>query len=226
MDRAHFEDAEFVKRYGKGTGQFCPGYEIMQLMAAQLIAEKVGVQGDVLILGAGGGAEVEVFHRAQPGWRFAGVDPAEQMLVAAKLRAEKCGADVRWTRGYIFDAPSGPFDAATALLTLHFAADDGEKLRTLQAIRQRLAPGAPFVMVNLCIDKAAPDWALHVERYNRWALNAGADPEDVAATVERVRSVIHTVSPERDVALLAEAGFGNTQLFYAALSWRGWISYA
>jgi tRNA (cmo5U34)-methyltransferase len=226
MDRPHFEDPEFVKRYAEGPGRFLPGYAVMQTMSAQLIAERIGEEGRVLILGAGGGLEIEAFARLHPAWRFVGVDPAKEMLSAARKRAAVCGAQAEWHEGYIFDAPAGPFDAATSMLTLHFVADDGGKFATLRAIRDRLKPNAPFILVDLCIDKSASDHALHVERYRRWALNSGADTEDVAATVERVKHLINTVAPARDEALLVEAGFSRTQLFYAGLSWRGWVAYA
>jgi tRNA (cmo5U34)-methyltransferase len=48
--------------------------------------------------------------------------------------------------------------------------------------------------------------------------------------MEEMKSVLkrelHCVSPAREEALLAEAGFTGTELFFAGLSWRGWITYA
>jgi tRNA (cmo5U34)-methyltransferase len=130
---------------------------------------------------------------------------------------------VRWHEGYVFDAPNGPFDAATCLLTLHFVADDGSKLDTLRAIHARLRPGAPFLLVDLCMEKGAADHELRIGRYRTFALNSGAGPQDVADSVERVRNVINTVPPARDEALLAEAGFRGADLFYAgSLGADGW----
>ena len=34
------------------------------------------------------------------------------------------------------------------------------------------------------------------------------------------------LSPEDDEALMREAGFGDVSLFYAALTFRGWVAYA
>jgi tRNA (cmo5U34)-methyltransferase len=225
---SHFDDPDFVRRYTEGPGRFVPGYQIMQRMAAQLIGETIGRAGDVLVLGAGGGLEIEAFARLEPNWRFIGVDPAKSMLDAARALAEQIGAGdrVRWHEGYVFDAPSGPFDAATCLLTLHFVPDDGGKLDTLRAIRERLKPDAPFVLVDLCMDKGAKDHELRVARYQAFALNSGAEAKDVAETVNRVRNVINTVSPARDEELLAGAGFRGVDLFFAGLSWRGWLAHA
>jgi SAM-dependent methyltransferase len=97
------------------------------------------------------------------------------MIPSAKDRGLQAGASERvdWRHGYIFDTPPGPFDAATCLLTLHFVPDDGAKEQTLREIRRRLKPGAPFVLVDLCIDLAAPEAATALNRYRAFALESG-----------------------------------------------------
>jgi tRNA (cmo5U34)-methyltransferase len=220
----HYDDPAFAARYVKGPEQFAPGYKVMQRMAAQLIAERAGQDAEVLVLGAGGGLEIAAFAELQPGWRFTGVDPSAEMLAQAKARAPADRS--HWVEGYIQNAPEGPFDAATCLLTLHFVPDDGGKLETLKAIRARLRPGAPFVLAHLCIDKSAPDFDARRDRYARFALDSGAEPDDVADTRERLKTIIDSVPQARDEALLAEAGFTDTELFWAGHSWRGWIASA
>ena len=225
---SHFDDPEHVRRYAEGPERFIPGYPVMQRMAAQLLAEAAGEDAEILVLGAGGGLELAAFAQAQPSWRFTGLDPSVEMLKQAKRVVDAAGAGrrVRWVHGYIPDAPEGPFDGASCLLTLHFLADDGDKLAALQVIRSRLKPGARFVLVDLCLDKGTADYLKGVERYSRFALDSGAPAEDVEGTRERVLSVLHTVAPPRNEALLAEAGFGDIALFYAGLAWRGWSAVA
>ena len=60
-------------------------------------------------------------------------------------------------------------------------------------MRERLRPGAPFALVDLCVDKNGRDWDRRVDRFRRFALDSGADLDDVEATVLRVRAVLHTV---------------------------------
>jgi len=143
MSQSHYEDPEVVRRYAQGPTAFVPAYAHMQRMAAQLIRERIGDTGQVLVLGAGGGLELEAFAKLSPRWTFVGVDPAEAMLKAAQERTREAGASERvdWHHGYIFDAPAGPFDAATCLLTLHFVPDDGAKEHTLREIRRRPEAG-------------------------------------------------------------------------------------
>jgi tRNA (cmo5U34)-methyltransferase len=228
MTLSHYEDPDVVRRYAQGPAAFVPAYAHMQRMAAQLIRERIGDTGRVLVLGAGGGLELEAFATRSPCWSFLGVDPAAAMLDAARERMRAAGASGRvdWHHGYVFDAPAGPFDAATCLLTLHFVADDGAKEHTLREIRRRLQPGAPFVLVDLCIDLAAPDAATALARYREFALESGAEREQVETTCGRLVDVLQLVSAARDEELLASAGFTGVELFYAGLSWRGWRALA
>jgi tRNA (cmo5U34)-methyltransferase len=48
------------------------------------------------------------------------------------------------------------------------------------------------------------------------------DPSSASAMPER----LPLLSPEEDEALLREAGFSDTALFYAAFSFRGWVALA
>lgn len=228
MRSNHYEDPEVVRRYAKGPVAFVPAYQYMQRMTSQLMHEYVGDVGHVLVLGAGGGLELEAFSARHERWRFTGVDPAEEMLKAAKERVADAGAASRvdWHHGYIFDAPPGPFDAATCLLTLHFVPDDGSKERTLVEVRRRLKPEAPFVLVDLCIDLASPSSDRALSRYRAFALDSGADPEQVDVTCGRLVDVLKMVSPRRNEELLALAGFTDIELFYAGHSWRGWLATA
>lgn len=71
--------------------------------------------------------------------------------------------------GDITHVNDGEFDAATCILTAHFVADDGAKANFLTAIRQRLKPGAPLVIVNLCGTSKDPAFAEAVRAWRRHA---------------------------------------------------------
>lgn len=224
MRPTYYDDPDFVRNYAQGPSAFVPAYEHVQRMAAQLLYERIVDVGDVLVLGAGGGLELEAFALRHARWTFMGIDPANEMLKAAKERVAAAGASsrVNWHHGYIFDAPPGSYDAATCLLTLHFVPDDGNKERTLIELRRRLRAGAPFILVDCCIDLASPTSERSLARYRDFALESGADPDEVNAACERLTSVLKMVSPARNEELLMLSGFSDIELFYAGLSWRGW----
>lgn len=125
--------------------------------------------------------------------------------------------------GYIDAAPEGPFNGASALLTLHFVSRD-ERLRTLREVRRRLKPGAPFVMAHHSIPRdAAPEW---LARYAAFAISSGVAQESARNASTAIASKLPFLSPEDDEALLREAGFHDVALFYAAFTFRGWIARA
>ncbi len=87
----------------------------------------------MLVLGAGGGQELKALAEAHPGWSFGGVDPSPEMLRLAKEMVGQHAYRIRLHEGCIEDAPEGPFDAATSILTFHFIPYD-QRLATLKQL--------------------------------------------------------------------------------------------
>lgn len=212
-----FSDPQAVARYAEGAPRNVPGYHAMQRMTALLLTERVPEDARVLVLGAGGGLELKAFAEAHPTWVFDGVDPSAEMLKLAQLTLGPLVSRATLHQGYISDAPIGPFDAATCLLTLHFLTLD-ERRRTAAELHRRLKPGAPFVAAHFCIpqDDERAVWL------SRFAAYAGMDLDQAAAIDARLT----ILSPEQDEAILREAGFSNVTMFYASFTFRGWVGYA
>jgi tRNA (cmo5U34)-methyltransferase len=220
-----FEDPAAVQRYAENPPRFMPGYADMQLMAAILLAEQVPADGEILVVGAGGGLEMKVFAEYRPRWRFVGVDPASEMLKLARMTLGPLAERAAWVEGYIDDAPAGPFDGAACLLTLHFL-DKTERLRTLREIRSRLKPGAPFVAAHSSFPQEPGRREVWLERYAEFGIAKGADPTQARQAQQAVGDNLDLFDPEMDAGLMREAGFDDVELFYAAFTWRGWIGRA
>lgn len=219
-----FSDRMAVSSYRERTAQLVPGLHDLHRMTGVLLAERVSGEARILVLGAGGGMELEALSRMQPGWQFVGVDPSAAMLDLARTSMGKAVSRVEFHEGYIDTAPQGPFDAAVCLLTLHFLPLQ-ERLATLRALGNRLKPGAPFVSAHYSFptDDAAPDkW---LGRAAGFAIASGVDASQATGNVARLRERLPVLSPEQDEALLRDAGFPNVELFYAALAFRGWVSH-
>lgn len=220
-----FSDRAAIANYHDGPPRFVPGVEAMHTMTSVLLAEAAPDDARVLVLGAGGGMELKRLALAHPNWRFVGVDPALPMLELAERTLGPLMDRVELVHGYIDDAPNGPFDAATCLLTLHFM-DAPTRLQTLRAIHARLKSGAPFVAAHSSFPQDAavrPTW---LNRYAAFAVASGFDPEQAARAREAVGGNLHLFDPQREEALLRESGFADPDLFYAAFTWRGWIAHA
>ena len=224
----NFGDPELVAQYlSKGPPAFAPGHAGMLQMTGVLLAERVPDDGAILIVGAGGGLETRYLAGLEKEWRVVGVDPAAAMLGLARLIAGPAAQDrLTLIEGTAADAPSGPFDGATCILVLGLIPDDGSKRATLNEMRKRLKPGAPFILVDQCIALEAPAARLLVDRYAAYALASGVDPGTVAIARQKVEAGASMVGPQRVEQLLADAGFKDSQVFYVGMSWRGWAAYA
>ena len=225
---ANFIDPERVKRYTElGPPAFAPGHGGILQMVGVLLAERVSGDGQVLVVGAGGGLETCYLAGIEPGWRFVGVDPARAMLdMARAVAGPVAGNRLTLIEGTVLDAPAGPFDAATCILVLGLIADDGSKLAMLEEVRRRLKPDAPFILVDQCIDRSAPDVEHRLARYANYARRSGVDAETVAAARAAVAALESMVPIRRNEELLREAGFQHLEVFYVGMAWRGWVAYA
>ena len=220
-----FSDPEAVARYAEGPPRFVPGFDALHRMTSILLAERAGADAKVLVLGAGGGLELKAMAQAHPGWRFVGVDPAEAMLNLAAGALGPLAGRVELIKGYIEDAPAGPFDAAVCLLTLHFLGE-AERKRTVEEIRGRLKPGAPFVAAHGSFPQEQGERSLWLSRYADYAMASGVDAEQASSARTAVDTSVNMLSPAEDEAILRAAGFSDVSLFYAAFTWRGWVGYA
>jgi tRNA (cmo5U34)-methyltransferase len=220
-----FSDPAAVARYAEGPPRFVPGFADLHKMTGILLAERAPADARVLVLGAGGGLELKALADAHAGWTFDGVDPAPEMLKLARKTLGPHAVRVQLHEGLIDDAPDGPFDAATCLLTLHFLPAD-ERLRTAREIHRRLKLGAPFVAAHSSFPQNDCERGQWLRRYAAFALGSGAD----AAQTEKMRAAVEAhlslLDPDDDAAILREAGFSDVSLFYAAFTWRGWVGYA
>ena len=181
----------------------------------------------LLVVGAGGGAEVEHFLPNNPGWSITGVDPSQEMLALARAKADRLGVAERATlvHGTVDDLPAAArFDAATCVFVLHFLPDEG-KLVLLRGIRTRLRPGAPLLVVS----GARPDdGGLREDLLGAWQQygeRMGMPAERMAAIIAQLMAQPQTSGADY-VRLLGEAGFTRVAPFVSVLGGfiTGWLA--
>ena len=217
-----FSDPDAVARYAEGPRRQVPGYDSLLAMTDILLAEHVPDDGRILIIGAGGGLEMTHFARNHPGWGYLGVDPSAEMLALAVRTMQEMSARAELVRGYVHDAPPGPFDGATCILTLHFV-PLAERLATLRAIRARLKPKAPFLAAHYSVPGDPATRSQWFARVAAFAERNGIPADKARANADRIAAMLPILTPEEDEALLTRAGFTGVSQFYAALTFRGWV---
>lgn len=205
------------------------GYDACHELAACLLSAHLGGgRQRVLVGGAGGtGEEIITAARLQPDWQFLAVDPAQTMLEPALQRIAQAGlADrVQSFVGTLEALPDGaPFDAATLMGVLHHLPLPQAKQDILQAVADRLVPGAPFVLAcNRCAYESQPlflaAWA------QRWRM-AGASHAEIDAKLGKIRQGAVPPASEAEVeAMLHGAGFRQPARFFSSLFWSAWIAF-
>ena len=219
-----FTDPSAVASYADKTRRNVPGYSDLHRMAHLLLSERAGKDARILVLGAGGGLELKAFAEARADWSFMGVDPSQPMLDLAARVLGPLGSRVELRKGYVEDVPAGQFDGATGLLLLHFF----PKLERLRVLPRATVPPQTRRPADRRASlqsrsRAGRGLARPVGRFR--GRSAGRD--------ERLQNFRrqHGPKPHASVtageeALLRDAGFSNPALFYAALSFRGWVAYA
>lgn len=219
-----FADPAAVARYAEATPQRVPGFADLHRMALILLAEKAPDAARILVLGAGGGLELRAFAEARRNWSFVGVDPSQPMLDLATHVLGPFGSQVQLVKGYIDDAPTGPFDGATCFLTLHFLSK-AERLHTLRSLRERMKPGAPLIVAHHTAPHggSVESW---LTRSAAFAAGAQFDLSQAAVSAAGMAQHLPLLSVTEEEAMLQEAGFDDVALFYAGFSFRGWIAVA
>jgi tRNA (cmo5U34)-methyltransferase len=212
-----------VSGYGERTARLVPGLRDLHKMVGVLLAERAPADARILVLGAGGGLELNAFAEMQPSWQFDGVDPSEEMLQLARTTLGARASRVRLHEGYIGSAPLGPFDGATCLLTLHFLPQP-ERLKTLKEIHLRLKPGAFLVVAHHSFSSEDPDRDKWLKRNAAYGIASGVPAAQAESSIPAIRERLPVLAPQQEVDLLSEAGFVNVELFYCAFTFKGWVA--
>jgi tRNA (cmo5U34)-methyltransferase len=213
------------------------GYDLTFLLTECFLRALGKSDLHLLVVGAGGGAEIERFLPRNPGWKITGVDPSEQMLAQAqaKVAAFNLGDRVTLVQGTIEHlAPEKRFDAATCLYVLHFL-PDAAKLELLRNVRGRLQSGAPLYLISAVrVDETefgVTDSTLKADFLGGWqhygemmGIPAGQMAGIVAQLTEQM-SQPQVATADRVQALLHEAGFTHIAPFSSILgAMYGWIA--
>jgi tRNA (cmo5U34)-methyltransferase len=197
-----------VAEYAQTVTRVNVGYDLTLTLTGCLLRALDVPQLELLVVGAGGGAEIARFLPSNSGWRLTGVDPSVDMLALAEAAVTGLGLEdrVHLVHGMVADLPAGPhFDAATCLYVLHFLPDDG-KLALLRGIAARLRPSAPLLVARGALPD---DGGLREDLLGAWQQYweaMGMPAEQMAQTINQiVHQPMPTEAEYRE--LLRAAGF-------------------
>lgn len=191
----------------------------------------------MLVVGAGGGAEIERFLPHNPGWKITGVDPSQQMLAQAQTKVAELnlGDRVALVQGTIDQlVPEMRFDAITCHYVLHFL-PDAAKLDLLRNIKDHLQSGASLYLISpvrvATTDFDVTNPTLRADFLGAWQYYGelmGMAAEQMAGIVARLMeqmSQSQGATAERMQELMHEAGFTQVTPFCSIMGTTyGWIA--
>ena len=189
-----------VNEYDQTVRRVNVGYDLLFALAHSFLRALRWPNLELLVVGAGGGAEIESFLPANPDWRLTGVDPSAEMLALARAKAEHRRVLDRVTllRGTVDELPDdGRFDAAVCLFVLHFLPDEA-KLATLRGIYHRLRPRAPLLVA--CGTRVVEDVGLRDDYLGAWQQFG----ELMGMPAERMATLIEQLLPQQASSSLEE----------------------
>lgn len=219
MSKIELFENERASGYNQFVETWIPGYNFFLDHLPNLLSETE--QKDLLVVGCGTGNEIERFVQTTEHWKITGIDPSPQMITQAKERFQDFG-NVELMTGLLCDLDKEKkFSAATLLLVLHFMEDNGDKLRLLKDVSERLVSGAPFVMLDITGDKSQIKQNLNVLRL---LLPDGLDEEQIDNSLNRIENELYAVSEQRLSELLQEAGFEPPLRFFQSAIYMGWLT--
>lgn len=197
------------------------GYDLLFTLTQCFLRALARPELDLLVVGVGGGAEIERFLPDNPGWRLTGVDPSREMLALAQAKVEELGLSNQVTLlpGTVEDlAAEARFDAATCLFVLHFLPDEAKRV-TLREIARRLHPGAPLLVASGGRVEAGDLGADFRGAWQRYGELMGMPAERMAAIIEGViAQQANATAAEGYEQLLREAGFGQVASYFTVMS--------
>jgi tRNA (cmo5U34)-methyltransferase len=210
-----------VDEYARTVAGVNVGYDLVFTLASCFLRALDRPNLELLVVGAGGGAEIARFLPGNPGWRLVGVDPSSDMLALAQASAERLGVQdrVELVRGTVDDLPIGRrFDAATCLYVLHFLPDEA-KLALLRGIAARLRPQAPLLAASGTRVDALDLGGAFLGAWQQHGELMGLPAERMAATIQQlVAQQAGATTAAEYLCLLREAGFPQAAPFLSVMN--------
>lgn len=206
-----------------------PGVDALYRCIRAICEAQLCDTADILVIGAGGGREIEALAASPKMFQLTGIDPSEDMLVVAReyVAAANAGHRVKLIKGLTADLPeTAAFDAATSILVMHFLPDDGSKEAYLAEIRKRLKNGANYFHADVTFgDRAEFEALASAMRAHAALVNLAevADfPPQAIAKMAFEQPISSIISDARTRALFASTGFCVVAPFYRGFWYAGW----
>lgn len=224
-DRWEF-DAAVTDVFADMLERSIPGYEDMRRAVREIVVAFACRDGVVLDVGCSDGLALADTLHNRPDLRGVGLEVSEPMIAAARRRLVRFDkrAEVRDhdLRRPLPDDLVG-LAAVTSVLTLQFTPIE-HRQRIVSGFHDRLAPGAPLVLVEKVLGSSARvDDALVAVYYDRKRA-AGYSDDEIERKRLSLEGVLVPVTASWNEDLLRSAGFRVVECIWRSLNFAGWVA--
>ena len=219
-----------VKRFNERSGKYdsdintiIPGYSTLQQLSFFILKNTLPKKAKVLVCGTGTSNEAIAFAEGNRWWKIVAFDIAREMIRVSrrKVRKKRLEDRVALIHGEITDIETGPFDAATSVLVMHFIRD---KKSYLGEIHKRLKPGAVFILIDICGNRRSREFGEFVSYWKEFQMHMRKDKENIEETFKHIQKDLNIVSEKKTMELLSGAGFIKTRHFFKSLLINGFLA--
>jgi len=208
--------ARRAAQYDRRVRELFPAYDELHARALALLRQRVVAGAEILVIGAGTGAET--IGLAGAGFRVTALDPSGAMLDIGRAREGVGG--IQFVEGTMDALPEAPrFAAAVSLLVMHFLRDDGAKERYLRQAAARCVAGATLVLADLV---GEPGTRAFERQFIEWLLPLAENstPAELERDPAKLLKDVHFVMESRVGELLSICGWEHEGPIWSS----GWLS--
>jgi len=130
-----------------------PGLESLYVAIGDSVASACTAQSNVLIVGGGGGREIELLAQQKARARLTVVDPSSSNLREAEAKVKETGyrGPVEFVEGVVEDLPLGRnFDVVTLIFVLHTIHELENEISLLKSVRSRMTRSGKLFLADMC----------------------------------------------------------------------------
>lgn len=213
--------------YDRSIICYCPGYSEMFRLCHAMLLSRLSDDAQLLIAGAGSGAEILEMAPSNPKWQFTALDPSKEMLSIAREKINQLHIKnaIEYHDCYLSDySEQKEFDAATSILVMHFLKNDGSKLEYLKQIHGRLKKSGCLILIDGVGDPKSREMNDILAAWKQYPRLHEENPETIeSAFKDIILQKLHFVPEKRMMELFHLAGFTKVSRFHTAFLYNGYV---
>ncbi|MCR6098038.1 class I SAM-dependent methyltransferase [Salipaludibacillus agaradhaerens] len=224
----NWNDANKVATYRESIPLKIPAYHTLHTMMSSFLTAGIHEkEPGILIVGGGGGKELDVLAKRHSHWHYTIVDPSNRMLeLAARVKEQlPFPHSVTLCHGDLSTVPyERLYSAITCLLVAHFIENE-KKPAFLQDMYRRLKPGGMLVITTMNDLENHPSRLVYENAWQDFIELKGCCSGQWNTFKSSFGKTTHLMASDTFEQLLTTTGFQPPTRFFSSFLIDGWIAF-